>query len=196
MMGPSHRLLGGLAGAGVASLAGQSWAMVAMTSLVATATSNGPTSPDLDQHPAIERVLSRVLGPLVTHRYGLLHWWGLPLLAWLSVAQVPTEARWPAHALLLGWVSHLVGDLVFGQLAIFPWGGPRFGLGLDTDGFLESGVLEVFGRRLRVLPISPLRILLAAALAWVLWQTPTKADVRELVAAAGTWITGLLGVQV
>lgn len=181
MMGPTHRLFGLLAGAGVASLSGQDLPMVVMTGLVATATSNGWSSPDVDQHAAWVKA-GRVPGPqgsLFTHRYGLAHWWGLPLLVWwFGVRPMPDPASTIAVALLVGWGSHLFGDFLFGRLALLPWGGPRFGLGLRTDGFAESGKWR--GRT--VLPFAPARLLIVGALGWVLWALPRTHDVEEVLA--------------
>lgn len=171
MMGPSHRLLGALAGATVASVAGQEWPMVAMTALIATSTAHGWPSPDMDQ-TGPWRTVGRFLGPLANHRSGLSHWWGLPVLAWWGVQHLPQEAHWPAYALLAGWVSHLLGDFVFGKLSLFPWGGPKFGVGLKTDGFIEDGSLNIGGRKRTVVPFGPTRVAITVALALVLWHTP------------------------
>lgn len=178
-MGPTHRWAGALAGAGAASLSGHDLPMVVMTGLVATATSNGWSSPDVDQHPLWVKA-GQVLFPvraMFAHRYGLTHWWGLPLLAWwFGVRQMPDPASTIAVALLIGWGSHLFGDFLFGRLALLPWGGPRFGLGLRTDGFAESGKF----RRWR-LPVAPARVAIVGALGWVLWTLPRMPDVEEVL---------------
>lgn len=180
MMGPTHRVFGALCGATAASAAGQGWSMVAMTALVATATSHGWASPDVDQTRPwvwVRKVIPHPLDNALNHR-ALSHWWGLPVLAWWGAANLPPDAQWPAFALLIGWCSHLLGDLLFGQLPLLPWGGPPFGLGLDTNGFLESG--KVNGRK--VLPLSPTRLLITAALAWVLFAgTPTVSAVASTI---------------
>lgn len=141
--------------------------MVALTALAATATSNGPVSPDVDQTGAW-RTLTRWLPVGVRRHRGLTHWWGLPLLAWLAIPALPVEARWVGAAMVVGWVSHLAGDAVFGRVPVAPWGGPMVGLGLDTGGFVETGRLRIRGREVTVLPFGPVRLALAAALAWVL----------------------------
>lgn len=161
-MGPTHRLWGGLCGVTVASATGQPWSMVAMTGVVATATAHGWSSPDVDlTRPwiTVRKVIPHPLDNLLNHR-ALSHWWGVPVAAWWGIGHLPTDAQWPTYALLIGWVSHLLGDFLFGRLPLLPWGGPKVGVGLDTDGFLESGA--------RWFPISPVRTLIVAALAWVL----------------------------
>jgi hypothetical protein len=75
-------------------------------------------------------------------------------------------------ALLAGWASHLLGDLVFGKLYLFPWGGPGIGLELRTDGFIEDGSLRVGDRKFTVIPFGPTRVAITIALAWVLLTTP------------------------
>jgi hypothetical protein len=174
MMGPSHRLAGALAGALLAHQVGASWSVTAMTSLIATSTSNGPTSPDVDQTKPWRDVAHLAPG-LLGHR-NLTHWWGLPAAAWYATAQyLPSAAHWPAYALLAGWVSHLVGDAVFGRVPLLPWGW-NVGLGLHTGGFIETGRARVFGRReSTVLPFGPTRLLLAVALVWTLAGCPTPA---------------------
>lgn len=170
MMGPTHRCFGALCGATAAAAAGQDWSMVAMTGLVATATSHGWSSPDMDQtRPwvTVRQVLPNPLDNLLNHR-AITHWWGVPVLAWWGMAHLAPQAQWPAYALLIGWVSHLLGDFIFGKLPVLPWGGWCIGLGLDTGGFIESGKVRVRGRERKVLPVSPARILIVAALAWVL----------------------------
>ena len=47
MLGPTHRAFGALCGAAVAAETGQHWSLVAMTSIVATATSYGWDPPTL-----------------------------------------------------------------------------------------------------------------------------------------------------
>lgn len=184
-MGPTHRLFGALAGAGVATAAGQPWAMVAMTSLVATATSHGWSSPDLDQTEPWQKLgrWSGPLGQLFAHRH-LTHWWGLAVLAWVGAGHLPADSRWPAVALLAGWVSHLVGDAIFGKIPLLPWGGYFVGLGLDTGGFIETGRARIRNRERTVLPFGPTRLLIAAALVLVL-AAPAMPTIRPYLAALG-----------
>lgn len=167
MTGSSHRMLGAVAGAGYATLAGQPASVVAMTALVATATSNGPASPDGDQTDAW-RAATRAAPAWVRRHRGLLHWWGLPVAAWLAVPGLDPLVQWAAHALIIGWASHLLGDAVFGKIPTLP-GCRDIGLGWDTGGILENG-----GRLLGVRVPSLTRAILAAALAWLLLGAPTS----------------------
>lgn len=159
MLGPGHRVFGALAGASVATLAGQPWPMVAMTSLVATSTSNGPTSPDLDQTALWQRLTGWAPTRIRKHR-GLTHWPELALLAWLLIDRLPADAHWPAYALLIGWVSHLIGDALFGEIPL-GLGSVEVGCGLKTGGRLETAARFVFG----------------LALLWVLAGTPVPGTV-------------------
>jgi membrane-bound metal-dependent hydrolase YbcI (DUF457 family) len=178
MMGRSHRILGALAGAAYAVGQGQPRSVVAMTALVATATSNGPTSPDGDQTGQWWPALT-ALAPTWVHRHrGLLHWWGLPVLAWLAVPALDPQVQWAAHALLVGWASHIIGDAVFGRVPLLPWG-CNWGLRFDTDGPLESGV-----RIFRWRTPSALRVVLLTALAYVL-TVGTGLDLPGLVDRIG-----------
>lgn len=184
MMGPSHRLLGALCGAVVGSSAGHDWPMVAMTAIVASTTAHGPTSPDLDQSGPW-RAAQRLSGPfsaLFRHRSGLSHWWGVPVAAWLAIGQLPAPTQWVAVALLTGWVSHLIGDFVFGRLHLLPWGGPSFGFSLRTDGFIEDGSVRLRGRKVTLIPFGPTRVVITIALAYVLWATPAVPYVPALIA--------------
>jgi len=186
-MGATHRLLGAAAGvvwAGSQHLGpGQTVVGVA----VAVLTSAGGTSPDVDQSWAWRRT-GRVLparafghgGPM-RHR-GLSHWWGLPAGAALWLAAAAPGWYWVAAAALVGWGSHLLGDLVFGRhdvrsargpgIPLAPWWG-HVGLGLDVGGTLERLVMQ--------------RLALPLALAWLtldhlglahpLWQRVSQAVV-------------------
>lgn len=183
MMGPSHRLAGALAGAWFAHQAGLPWSMTAMTSLIATVTSNGPTSPDVDQTKTW-RDAAKAAPWLLGHR-NLSHWWGLPAVAWWAAATyLPGEAQWPAYALLVGWVSHLVGDAIFGRVPLLPWG-CMVGLGLDTGGFIETGHKRIFGRERTILPFGPTRLALGATLVWVLADCP---PLLPLLGQAGRYV--------
>lgn len=81
MMGSSHRLLGGLAGVSVATIQGQPFSAVVLMGVVATATSNGPISPDGDQ-TATWNMLDNPLPASMRGHRGILHWWGLPAIVW------------------------------------------------------------------------------------------------------------------
>lgn len=153
MMGPQHRMLGALAGASLASAGHQPWPVVAMAALTSSATAHGWASPDCD-----------LVWPLswLGHRK-FTHWWGLPAAAWVwGLPALPAHGwmgvapRGLASLLLIGWVSHLAGDLVFGEVPMAPWGW-RVGLGFDTGGFVETVIVR-WG--------------LVAALAWVVAGTP------------------------
>ena len=142
MMGPTHRLTGAVAGAAVASWQGQPFEIIAMTAIIATATAHGWSSPDVDQTGPwvrIARAMPDVIGRLMAHRK-ITHWWGLPVVAWWFAMQMPEATRMPALALIIGWTSHLLGDLVFGKLPIDPWGKAKVGLPLRTGGAIEKYV--------------------------------------------------------
>lgn len=143
MMGPSHRLFGALFGAGFASLAGADTPTMVAATLISTAMSYGNSSPDMDQDAGWKEISSKTgMGWLLAHRH-LTHWWGIPLaLAWPITAIDPAQ-QWPFWALWLGWVSHLVGDFIFGKLPLLPWGGVWLGIGLKTDGLLEHAFLGI-----------------------------------------------------
>lgn len=194
MMGPTHRLFGALSGAAYASYAGYDRPTIALAAVVASASSNGWTSPDLDQTKpwvTLGRASRLVaLRGLFQHRYGLTHWWALPVLAWLfGVDLFPSESRWAAQAIIIGWASHLVGDLIFGRLALLPWGGPKIGVGLSTNGFVESGHVQLFGERRKVSPVAPIRVVLSGALVAVFWYTPTAAALPHVPVPARQTLT-------
>jgi hypothetical protein len=167
MMGPSHRLLGGLVGASFAAMTGQSFTRVVLAGIVASATSSGDTSPDLDQSETW-RACTRLLPASWRRHRGLTHWWALPVAAWFLVPDGDPTVAWVIQALILGWGSHILGDAVFGKVPLVP-GGPYIGLDIaDTGGFIETGQTEVRGRKVTVLPFGPVRAGMAAALAVVL----------------------------
>lgn len=175
MLGAGHRLFGGLAGAAYATALGQPAWQVCMTSLVATATSNGPTSPDMDQTDEW-RTWTKAAPKAIRRHRGITHWWGLPALGWLCATELlPPEGQWPAYALLVGWISHVVGDAIFGKIPLSPWG-MYVGLGLDTGGFLETGTLKLGRWTKRVLPFGPFRAVTAVALVWLLIGAPGLGD--------------------
>lgn len=191
MMGPTHRLFGALCGATMASATGADTSTMLMTALVATATAHGWSSPDLDQLAGWRKVSGRLPARLrawTGHRR-VTHWWGLPaLLAFLVVPTLPAETRWPAVALLCGWASHLIGDAIFGEVPVFPWGGSYIGLGLETGGFIETGKAKLWGRERLVVPFGPTKVLITLALVWVVAGYPgqdTLRDAWELTATAG-----------
>ena len=153
MHGPAHRLLGAAAGAALGIQQGWPAWQTTTAAVLAAVTSNGRLSPDGDLYRGW-RLADRILpdealgmgGPM-QHR-GITHWWVLPAVAGAALAVV--AAPWWAWALLAGWISHLAGDFAFGQAAqgrapgipIAPWWG-RVGLGLDSGGWVETGVRAV-----------------------------------------------------
>jgi LexA-binding, inner membrane-associated putative hydrolase len=143
-----HVLIGAAAGLGYAAVQGLSgWQCLAGAGLGGLA---GPL-PDVDNHRWWKR-LDRVLpdewlghgGPL-QHR-GLTHWWVLPAAGWVAATRGMPGAWW-LFALLAGWVSHLAGDLLFGEadryahrgpgIPLGPWFG-HVGLGLKSGGLSEA----------------------------------------------------------
>jgi hypothetical protein len=160
-MGSTHRSLGALFGLGYGAAASLPFAGVLGCGLLGTLTASGPASPDLDQHRWWRRADRWTPdewlghhGPM-QHR-GLTHWWGLAaaaVLGWalalLPLAGTGGRGDLFAHgtaALLAGWWSHLVGDLVFGKadvrggrgpgIPLMPWWG-HVGVALDVGGRLE-----------------------------------------------------------
>jgi hypothetical protein len=156
-MGATHRLLGASSGAAWASQQHLTAPQATIGIALAVLTSAGHTSPDVDQswlwHRADQVLPDELLGrggPM-QHR-GLMHWWGLPLAAALAVATLlPSAAGWAVGAALAGWVSHLVGDLLFGKpdvrssrgpgIPLMPWW-CHVGLGIGVDGVLERIVVQ------------------------------------------------------
>lgn len=165
MLGPSHRLTAAVAYAGWATWQHESPTSLAIGALIATATSAGWASPDMDQTKPFEWART-VLGPagkLLAHRRGLTHWWALPVASWMWwLPLLGPSNRWAATALLIGWASHLAGDAIFGRVCLTPGWGPMFGLRLHTSGWVEEGHPRWF-------PISPLRTLLVVALGYLAW---------------------------
>lgn len=146
MMGSTHRMFGALCGTAYAITTGMPPAQAAAFATLATVTSSGPSSPDVDCYRGWRRADTALPdealgngGPL-QHR-GITHWWALPALAWLALERAPTGAvGWIPAALLVGWISHLIGDLVFGRnrgIPLAPWWW-HIGLGLDSGGLLEA----------------------------------------------------------
>jgi hypothetical protein len=153
MLTTTHRLTGAATGLAFAVGTGQPPGQALISMTVATVTSGGATSPDIDLRGGW-RFVDKLLpdeyaghgGPF-RHR-GLAHWWGVPaLVAWWGLPLVPDSWHWVATAALLGWVSHLVGDFFFGKanrpqgrgpgIPVAPWWG-HIGLGLDAGGRVEE----------------------------------------------------------
>lgn len=168
-----HVLMGAVAGLGAAAAQGlPAWQCAASAGLGSLA---GPL-PDVDNHRWWKR-LDRFVpdewlgygGPL-QHR-GLTHWWVLPAAAWIAAQRLEPGAWW-LLALVVGWASHLVGDLVFGQADRYCHRGPgvplgpwfwHVGVGLKSGGPGES-------------LIAPLVAVLAVA-----WAAITLTDSWPLV---------------
>ena len=169
MMGPSHRIFGALFGATYASLARLDTAEMIAATIISTTMSFGASSPDMDQLSKWKKFATATgMGWLLAHRH-LTHWWGLPLFALWPLLSIDESSRWVFWALWLGWVSHLVGDFIFGKLPMLPWGKPYIGLGLDTDGWLESGFAGM--------KFSILRTVMIVGLVAVCWFRPVAPEV-------------------
>ena len=169
MLGPSHLLLGATTYAAYGVYTHAPLTQIALGAVVATATAHGVLSPDMDQR-VLFTATQEALGPIsrpIEHRQ-ITHLWWLPVVAWvwwLPVLDAGTV--WAATALLIGWFSHIVGDFVFGGKKkiplLLPGWGPRVGLPLRTDGWIEEG------HERWTLGLSPLRIVLVASLGYLVW---------------------------
>jgi hypothetical protein len=134
MMGSTHRVWAVAVTTTAGAAVGWPWPQTAIAAAVSTLTAAGAWSPDMDLQGN---------GALAHRR--LMHWWGLPAAAAIpALAATPPGFRWVTGALLLGWVSHLVGDFVFGKASRYrPKGIPftptkgHTGLGLDAGGPTE-----------------------------------------------------------
>jgi hypothetical protein len=149
-MGSTHFLFGTTAGLGVAAWQGWPAWQTGVAVVLSSAVAGGRFSPDLDQS-WIWRKVDKVApdeslghgGPM-RHR-GLTHWWGLPAILVVALPFLPEASRWLMMALLAGWCSHLLGDVVFGKrsrnrgpgIPLAPWWWHK-GLGLDTGGTAET----------------------------------------------------------
>lgn len=193
MMGPTHRFVGAVSGAAYGHIIGADAGTVLVTTILAAQFSAGKaTSPDLDLSGPWKwaaRHTPAFMDPLFAHRFGLTHWWGLPVIAWPLIVAMPAHLQVPFTAMLVGWVSHLVSDAPFGQLRLWPWGGPRFGTKLDTNGFAETGRLKIGGRVLwwkfkprvvRVVPFGPVRLVMGLGLGLLVFA-PTVVEVYHSI---------------
>lgn len=176
MLGPSHLLFGATTYVAYSTLyAHQPLTQVVIGAVVATAVSDGVLSPDMDQR-ALFTATQEALGPAsrpIGHRQ-VTHLWWLPVLAWWRwLPTLDSDTRWAATALLIGWASHILGDFVFGGRKkvplLLPGWGPRVGLPLRTDGWVEEG------HEKWTLGLSPLRVALTLALGYLLWIGVTSA---------------------
>jgi len=154
-MASTHRALGFAVGAAYGQACGLAWPLVAAAGAVAVVTSAGQLSPDADQYRWWRRVDQVVpdevlgRGGPMQHR-GLTHWWLFPALLTASWLVQPARGGWlwlVAGALLAGWWSHLLGDLLFGRADRFSGRGPgiplmpwwaHLGAGLRCGGILEA----------------------------------------------------------
>jgi len=170
----THYLGGAASGLALASTLALPLPQAALSTGLAAVTAGGRFSPDMDQYKwwrTADLLLPDELlgggGPL-QHR-GITHWWGLPALA-AYAAWHHAVLSWWVGALLIGWISHLVGDFVFGKklwgqcaggIPLLPWT-EHIGLGLDSGGWLDRFVA------------SPA---LAALLGWMTWLqlAPTRS---------------------
>lgn len=198
MMGNTHRIFGFLAGAAVASAEGATTTgEVVIAGLIASAVSHGSFSPDMDQTDwwrSLSRVTQGAAG-MGQHRHGLSHWWGVPVIAWWYIVTfLPDHTHWAGLALVAGWTSHLLGDLIFGTLSLSPTGhGPRLGLGLKTDGFLEAGKVHYRGREWTVIPFGPTKVLITVLSILVVWFSPDLSgygipQLRDLLDQGIRWV--------
>jgi hypothetical protein len=142
MMGPTHRLLGLTTYlAALPLIPGNGWQHAAGL-VIAGATSNGKLSPDLDGYDGWEDVIP---GP---HR-GPMHYPELVALATVLLT-AGTWAAGQAHPLLasvlgawlglsigIGWLSHCLGDFLFGKNGLPTLLFGTVGLHLDVDGWFE-----------------------------------------------------------
>lgn len=177
MLGPSHRVLAAVSWMTIATqLGAPTWQVVAGAAPAAVF-SAGLLSPDIDNTPMWKRLDRWVPdewlgdgGPL-GHRE-LTHWWGLPAIVAASLQTMP--APWWVWAAIVGWVSHIAGDLIFGKrgygtprgIPLAPWWW-HVGVGLKCGGLGERTLVPVLG--------------LAAV--WLAVGAPT--DVGTIVEAVG-----------
>jgi membrane-bound metal-dependent hydrolase YbcI (DUF457 family) len=153
MMATTHRFTGAAAGLAVATATGAGLVHAVVTTVIATVTAAGITSPDIDQQRAWRAADALLPDELAGHggpfrHRGIAHWWGLPVLVgYLAVRTVPMQWQWLVVAALTGWCSHLIGDFVFGKASRYQGRGPgiplapwwwHVGFGLDTGGRLEA----------------------------------------------------------
>ncbi len=120
------------------------WSMPVALAGAAIAAVTAPL-PDVDQRGWWKRSLGQFRA--FAHRR-LTHWWGLPTAGAVLAYDLPTEVRWIAAAMLIGWSSHLLGDWVFGKrgpactgwrragIPIAPWWAYH-GLGVKAGGKCE-----------------------------------------------------------
>lgn len=142
----AHHELGALTGGWLALITNEHPRQLVMTITLVTITSGGKLSPDCDQYKFWRWARTIEAGQ---HRM-LTHWWGLPALALLACAMLPALVSDIVSRWAFGWLSHLLGDFVFGDacnkhgagIPMLPWG-CHVGLlgrrnGLKSDGALAK----------------------------------------------------------
>lgn len=115
MLGRTHALFGGLVGVVVPTALHEPRSVVIVTGLAAVATSRGDTSPDVDQSDLWRNGTQALPSWIHKHR-GLVHWWGLPFLAWWLLLPHQAATRWVvgllAHVPVAGqWLAQTVPQL-------------------------------------------------------------------------------------
>lgn len=108
-----HHLFGAACGMAAGQALGWSTASTVGAAIVAAAAA---VLPDIDQRHWWRRTLGQARA--LQHRR-LTHWWGLPAVLVLLLPALTGPARWLFACALIGWVSHLAGDWVFGKRP--PW---------------------------------------------------------------------------
>lgn len=117
-----HYAAGAVAGGGLALALG--WSPLTTLATVALAAAVGPL-PDVDQRRWFKRSLGafRVFG----HRR-LTHFWPVVLPLLVAIPFVPHPIAQLLAAVAIGWLSHLVGDWVFGKRQPAMFGGRPAGI--------------------------------------------------------------------
>lgn len=134
MLGRTHALFGGLVGVVVPTALHEPRSVVIVTGLAAVATSRGDTSPDLDQSALWRMNAGRVLPPALGKHRGLVHWWGLPVLAWWLFLPHAAATAWVVAAVgrapVVGsWLARVPGWALPGVDARVVWTGYALVLG-------------------------------------------------------------------
>jgi len=154
---------GGVAGVGVAVLAGGLAATVAPW-------------PDMDQRrwwthrrDALtgQRTIRRDLPRALQHRR-LTHWWGLAVPAGAPIPLAPAPLSWLLAALVAGWLSHLAGDWVFGKRGPRETGWRGAGIPLAPCSRYHGLGLKCGGRIERYIAWPLCCIALVLQMAWVI----------------------------
>lgn len=143
-----HRILAGTGTAAIFATAGAPPWQIFASAPIGMAFSEGWTSPDLDNTFLLKKLTKWIPGRWDSEIFGhrrTLHWWGWPaLIAAIAHRADLGQSGWVVWASLLGWASHLLGDLIFGMpgygtpegVPLLPWWG-HFGLGFRSDGIAQ-----------------------------------------------------------